>query len=553
MIKPPIKWTVFFEVPTWYNDHIMAVLYQKYRPQTFADVIGQEPIVRTLLNASKAGELAHAYLFTGSRGVGKTTLARLLAKAANCQSLKDGDPCGKCEFCLAVASGSSLDIVEIDAASHTGVDNVREFIEHAQFRPTQMTRKVFIIDEVHMLSKAAFNALLKTLEEPPAHVMFILATTDIEKVPDTIVSRTQRFDFKRIPPVQMAEALENILKSQKLKLPKGVVEAVVAQSEGSMRDALSRLDMVASLGDKSTLEDAQRLLGVTSLASVQELVNLITTHDAASLSDFFDTALASGADPAVFNRSVLQYLRALLNAKLTNNNSIEFKDDETFSSQAESLALPQLLFIIRLFLRAYKELSSAPSPELPLLLASVEASLHGTGEIAAQQSVNAAPAKQAPVQTNQAAPTVASDTQASITESQTPVQKIAKKDLIMPEDPDLGPLDTTVSLEELQTWWPEVITRIKVENSPIATLLKNSPVTAVENGRITIGVKYLFHKEHFDNKKHAAMISETVLAVSGKNLGIRAVINKDVKDTTLVTTVDALSDALKVFGGELIE
>jgi DNA polymerase III subunit gamma/tau len=547
----------------WYNYHIMAVLYQKYRPQKFADVIGQEPIVRTLLNASKAAGLAHAYLFTGSRGVGKTTVARLLAKAANCQNLKDGDPCGKCDVCTAIANGSSLDIIEIDAASHTGVDNVREFIEHAQFRPTQMTRKVFIIDEVHMLSKAAFNALLKTLEEPPAHVMFILATTDIEKVPDTIVSRTQRFDFKRIVPAEMVAALEEILKSQKLKLPKGVVEAVVAQSEGSMRDALSRLDMVASLGNKSTLEDAQALLGVASLASVQELVNLITNHQASGLPDFFDTTLAGGTDPAVFNRSVLQYLRALLNAKLTNNQTDEFKGNTVFAEQTQSLALPQLLFIIRLFLRSYKELSSAPSPELPLLLASVEASLHGSlGQEASVTAPARQPQAQPKVSSQNTAPEQSNVQEAVVQETavetnpeiSTSSEEIIEALIDLEEQTaELGEVDSTVTLEDLQVWWPDVISRIKVENSPIATLLKNSPVTQVENGRITIAVKYLFHKEHLDNKKHAAMISEIVRQVSGKNLGIKAVINKNVREPTLVTTVDALSDALKVFGGELIE
>ena len=532
----------------------MAVLYQKYRPQTFAEVVGQAPIVQTLRNAAEAGELAHAYLFTGSRGVGKTTLARLLAKATNCQSMKKGDPCGKCEVCVSIAAGTSLDVIEIDAASHTGVDNVRELIEHAGFRPTSLAMKVFIIDEVHMLSKAAFNALLKTLEEPPAHAMFILATTDIEKVPDTIASRTQRFDFKRITAVDMGEQLKSIAKDQKLKLADGVVEAVVAQSEGSMRDALSRLDMIASLGTNVELEDAQRLLGVTPLESVQDLINKIITKDSSGLPEFFDRTFSSGADPAVFNRSVLQYLRLLLNAKLTGNNEAQsMQTDEqrqTFATQVENLVLPQLMLVIRLFLRSYKELSNAALPELPLLLAAIEASMFGAPATQAATQAATQPASQPNVVATTTPKTEKPENLINKSEIST-AKATSKLDPEATEDD--AELDPTVTLAELLVWWPDVVSRIKTENSPIATLLKNSPVTEVTNGKITIAVKYLFHKEHIDNKKHAAMIMEAITAVCGKKLSIRAVIRNDVREPALAQTVDALSDALKVFGGELVE
>ncbi len=514
----------------------MAVFYQQYRPQRFADVVGQEPIVQTLKNAADNNALAHAYLFTGSRGVGKTTLARLLAKAANCQKLDKGDPCGKCDVCMAVANGSSLDIIEIDAASHTGVDNVREFIEHAQFRPTTMARKVFIIDEVHMLSKAAFNALLKTLEEPPEHVMFILATTDIEKVPATIASRTQRFDFKRINPEQMTEALAVIAKHQKLKLPEGVIEAVVAQAEGSMRDALSRLNMVASLGEKISLAEAENLLGVTPRSLVQELVGHIVNHNSGKLPEFFEAALAKGADPLVFNRSILIYLRHLLSAKLTGTVPAELKDDAGFAEQVNNIQLPQLLFTVRLFLRSYKELGYAPSPELPLLLASIEASMQGQGsgsEVVAMQT-----------QKPQSAPAKTVE----------PTKSVEKVVAVTQEPAVLDTQDApdSVSMEELQSWWPEVINRVKIHNSPIATLLKNSPVTEVENGRVTVAVKYLFHKEHLDNKKHSQLVVQAINDVSGKNLQFKSIIKNNSLEP-ITNTVDALSDALKVFGGELVE
>ncbi len=536
----------------WYNLGNMAVFYQKYRPQKFADVIGQEAIVQTLKNAAKAGALSHAYLFTGSRGVGKTTLARLLAKAANCQSLKDGDPCGTCDICTSVANGTSLDIIEIDAASHTGVDNVREFIEHAGFRPTSMSRKVFIIDEVHMLSKAAFNALLKTLEEPPEHVMFVLATTDIEKVPATIVSRTQRFDFKRINAVQMSAALETIAKDQKLKLPEGVVDAVVSQSEGSMRDALTRLDMVASLGTKITLEEAELLLGVTPKASIQELVNLVISGQSASLPEYFEKALSKGADPSAFNRGILVYLRQVLGAKLTQTTPPEFKNDGVFASQVSRMEISQIMFALRLFLRSYKELSSAPSPELPLLLASIEASFQGSST-----SVSTAIAP-APVTVSTQPTIVSADESGNSAEefvdeakqSPTIAQERTVDSLMPPEE--IINRDVEITMEEVSQWWPEVISKIKVENSPVATLLKNSPVVEVESDRITIGVKYLFHKENLDNKKNVVLITDAIQSVCGKAVRFRSIIkNHGVKPIT--DTVDAFSDALKVFGGELIE
>nr|MDQ3018408.1 DNA polymerase III subunit gamma/tau [bacterium] len=296
----------------------MAVLYQKYRPQRFAEVVGQDGIVRTLRNAARNNQLAHAYLFTGSRGIGKTTLARLIAKAANCQNLDDGDPCGTCNPCLAITAGNFLDVVEIDAASHTGVDNVRELIEHVQFKPSHGRMKVFIVDEVHMLSKAAFNALLKTLEEPPSHAMFILATTDIEKVPDTIISRTQRFDYRKISNEHMLAALKKIAEAEQLQLPDGTLKLVIANAEGGMRDALSLLDTVASLGGTITIEDVRMLLGLTSTAVVEELVGYIELHNAAKIPEFIEAQTVVGSDFVVFNRHVLEYLRQMLVAKITS-------------------------------------------------------------------------------------------------------------------------------------------------------------------------------------------------------------------------------------------
>ena len=522
----------------------MAVLYQTYRPQVFADVIGQDAIVKVLRNAVKNGQLAHAYLFTGSRGIGKTTIARLVAKAANCPHIKNGEPDGTCDTCVAIAAGSFLDVVEIDAASHTGVDNVRELIEHMQFKPGQGKMKVFIIDEVHMLSKAAFNALLKTLEEPPAHAMFILATTDIEKVPETIISRTQRFDFRRISPEVMLAALAAITKKEKITLPDGALEAIVQNSDGGMRDALSLLGTAASLGSDATIDDIRTLLGITPLAVVQELVGLIAVHDATRTPAFIDEQVSLGVDFTVLNRNILEYLREVLVAKVSGRSDA----DGNITEHAASFTMPQLLFVIRLFLRSYKEIGQSPSGELPVLLAAIEGCLHGTTNAAAVAPV----ANKAAAGASAPKPLVTSLIETTPPPTVTPViastpEPSAEAEVTTEE------LDTTITLQEVQQHWPDIIARIKTLNSPLATLLKNSPVQEVTDGKVVIGVKYLFHKENIDSKKNTAIIQETLFAVCGKHIGVKSVINKQLADTEVVNTVDALSDAIKIFGGELVE
>src|ERR1700743_590876 len=241
-----------------------TVLARRYRSGTFDEVIGQDHVAQTLKKAIASGRIAHAYLFCGTRGVGKTSMARILAKALNCRAFDEPttEPCGKCDSCLAIARGDDIDVIEIDAASNTGVDNVREIIENAQYRPARSRFKVFIIDEVHMLSKAAFNALLKTLEEPPSHVKFILATTEPEKVLPTILSRCQRYDFRNIPTREIADHLKTIVKQEKIKADDDALLLVAKAGAGSMRDALSLLDRLLSVGEKElNVEMIEQMLG----------------------------------------------------------------------------------------------------------------------------------------------------------------------------------------------------------------------------------------------------------------------------------------------------
>src|SRR5689334_5558050 len=259
------------EAPTY------TVVARRYRPQQFAELIGQEHVAAALVNALQSGRVAHAYLFTGARGVGKTSAARILAKALNCVEGPTGTPCDKCDSCRAIATGEDVDVVEIDGASNNKVDEARDIRQNVGFRPTRSRYKIYIIDEVHMLTTGAFNALLKTLEEPPPHVKFIFATTDVHKVPATIISRCQRFDFKNIPTQRIAEHLTQIVKDEQVQADADALFRIARLGNGSMRDALSILDRVLSLGEKhitdKILED---LLGKPPTAAIASLVEAIS-------------------------------------------------------------------------------------------------------------------------------------------------------------------------------------------------------------------------------------------------------------------------------------
>jgi DNA polymerase-3 subunit gamma/tau len=292
-----------------------TVLARKYRSANFDELVGQEHIAKTLKRAIETGRIAHAYLFCGTRGTGKTSTARILAKALNCHKFDapTPTPCGKCDSCLAIARGDDIDVIEIDAASNTGVDNVREIIENAQYRPARSRFKVYIIDEVHMLSKSAFNALLKILEEPPGHVKFILATTEPEKVLPTILSRCQRYDFRNIPSKEIAAHLKEICKKEKISAADDALALVAKAGAGSMRDALSLLDRLLSLGDKSlSAKDVEQILGLPRAQAVFELVDSLGSGDVKQTLERAGTLISAGLSPDALIAALSDHLRNLL-------------------------------------------------------------------------------------------------------------------------------------------------------------------------------------------------------------------------------------------------
>ena len=349
--------------------------YRKYRPSTWSDVVGQSHVVDTLRNAVAAERVGHAYLFAGPRGTGKTSVARLLAKAVNCEAEDPAKrPDDKCENCLSVQEGSFLDLIEIDAASNTSVEDVRDLRDKINFSPNRGRYKVYIIDEVHMLSTAAFNALLKTLEEPPPHAIFILATTEEHKIPATVLSRCQRHEFRRLPVGEMVAQLENICKQEKIKADKGALELIARQATGSLRDAISLLDQLASTGAEVKLDWAQQVLGTAANLAVLDLVDALAAGEAAAGLDQIHKALDVGSDPRQFARQIVDTLRGMLLLRMGAPLGPERSGEEAkrMAEQAKKFDVTSLLHKIRLFNDAAGE-KPAWLPSLPLEMAFIEA------------------------------------------------------------------------------------------------------------------------------------------------------------------------------------
>jgi DNA polymerase-3 subunit gamma/tau len=349
-----------------------VALYRRYRPQTFAAIVGQEHVTRTLRNAIASSQVSHAYLLSGSRGIGKTTIARLIAKAVNCTKAKDGEPCDACENCHAIRDGRFLDLIEIDAASNRGIDEMRDLREKVRFAPSQGQYKVYVIDEAHQLTNEAFNALLKTLEEPPPHAIFVLATTEAGKVPGTIVSRTQRFDLRRIPYKGVVQQLAKICEQEKLTAEPAALEAIARHAQGSLRDAESILDMVATFSDgKVTLKDVDELLGVSEWEETTKLFDAFAASDGAAGVRLVGALVDEGRDLRLFVRRALDHMRALVLVSSTG------KAPETASEgvaaklkeQAPKFSLERLARIAKRLLETEQQLKTSEGTPLPLELA----------------------------------------------------------------------------------------------------------------------------------------------------------------------------------------
>jgi DNA polymerase-3 subunit gamma/tau len=353
------------------------VLARKWRPQTFDAVVGQDAITRTLRNALTSGRIAHAYLFAGPRGIGKTTTARLLARALLCTARTGPEPCGKCAVCVEGLAGTLVDVIEIDGASNRGIEEIRTLRENVKYTPARGRYKVYIIDEVHQLTEAAFNALLKTLEEPPPHIVFVLATTDPREIPATVLSRVQRFDFRPIAPDALRSSLEHILNKEQIPFEPAALPVIVRAAEGSLRDALSLLDTAIAYGDgRLEAETTAKLLGATAPVTVRAFATAIVGHDTGAALEAIDRAARDGEDLLAFTRDVIELLRLTLVLKAAPNAKpadLTHSEGNELRKLGEGASLDEILYVLRAFLEADALMRESPHPRVELEIATVRA------------------------------------------------------------------------------------------------------------------------------------------------------------------------------------
>ena len=502
------------------------VLYRKWRPRTFAEVAGQEAVVRTLTNALRSGKVAHAYLFSGPRGTGKTTMGRLLAKAVNCTDRKDGEPCNACPSCLAYVEGRSLDLVELDAASNRGIDEIRNLRERANYAPSGGVdaHKVYLVDEVHMLTDPAFNALLKTLEEPPAHVIFVLATTEAHKVPATVISRCQRFDFRRIPLAAVVDRLAVIAKEEGFDVAADALEVIARTATGSLRDGINLLEqLVDSYGKQLSLDNVRDGLGLVVDARSAELAALALRGDLAAGLSVISDVRDDGLDLRQFQRQVVAQLRGLLLVRSGAQAGDAWSDAqlEEMRKAVEGVSADRIVAALRAFGEA--DLRADPLSPLPLELALAASVLQPQ----AQEPAAAPAARPAPSTPRPAAKRAASPPRREASEPKAGPQAAAAPAADgPPEAGENGPAPAAPAAGEAGGRWQEIYQRTRAIDHKTGALL-NSGCDIIESSddELVFGFRHkmLLDRMLGNGGDHLRALQQAVDEVLGPGRTVRCV------------------------------
>ena len=555
------------------------VLYRKWRPAVFTDVSGQKHITSTLQNEVSSGRLNHAYLFTGSRGTGKTTCAKILAKAVNCLNPQNGNPCGKCEICKGIDDGSILDIVEMDAASNRKIDDIRQIIDEVQFKPAKCKYRVYIVDEVHMLTTEAFNALLKTLEVPPEHVIFILATTEVHKLPQTIRSRCQRFDFHRIPPKAIADRVEYVVSQENAEITESAALMLASVADGALRDALSLLDSCLAVSSHIDEEVVRNAAGLVSKTYLFELATAIINKNPTRSLEIIDRLYSESKDMARLCDELVEHFRALMLIKtIKNPRDILIMSDDEFEqavTQSDYLSLADIVFYMDVLSRAYQRMGRGTGDRTELEMALVKLSateLDGTVEALTARvtalekavkrgiTVNYAQPAQQSVQAEAAQSASVPNTQTEVEEPFAKPEPEHKKAPVAKPAPEVKPVAqrASVNLDELYdnavpfARWVEVVDSLKSVSRSIAAAFAGS--TAYESGNyLLIDTNNELAFDLLRQNGRRTEIKQTLLELTGKNYSLGPYKRSTPKKVEKTDPLNSLVQSLEGSGVEITQ
>lgn len=530
----------------------MPSLSQRYRPKTFAEITGQTSVTETLRKEVASQMLGHAYVFSGPRGVGKTTAARVFAKALNCLEPKNGEPCNACAMCVAANEGRLIDLIELDAATHTGVDTVREaIVEHVRFAPAQGKRKVYILDEAHMLSTSSWNALLKTLEEPPPYAFFILATTEVHKVPATIVSRCQRFEFRRIPDDLLSARLHEIAASEGWKVDEAAVALIVSRSEGCLRDAETLLGQIGALGEsKITIEVANLVIPPSHLPEAAGLMRLWATRDHQASQAEIQRLFDEGLPFLTLFDDLLLIIRKLLSAA-GNPGLVEtwrkgFEADQSLATIANAFTPGELHDLALVLLERRRDVKSGVDPLFAVQLA---------GTLVANGLLRNSDRSVTPTATKEPVPPV-KPTAIKLPKEEKPATPppISKQDDILKVNDQSPVTPSTLDLATVRGKWQSIIRAVDEKNHSLPFILKISRVEEVRGNVVVLRFQYPFHRDKIiGDIKHRRIVEECARAVLGcEALTIDGIVGED-SEVQEQRKEDMVSNILKAFGGQVVE
>lgn len=550
------------------------VFARKYRPQGFDEVVGQSHITTTLKNAIAQGRVAHAYIFAGPRGVGKTTTARILAKALNCQNGPTANPCNTCPSCMEITQGASLDILEIDGASNRGIDEIRNLRENVKFSPSKGRFKVYIIDEVHMLTQEAFNALLKTLEEPPAHVKFIFATTQSHKVPPTILSRCQRFDFRRISIKDIVDSLKRIVKKEGLGADDDALMLIAKHSDGSMRDAQVVLDQISSFSDgKISLEDASKILGAVSDDILFSLADSIKSKDAAGALKIIDDLADEGKDVAQIIVYMIEHFRNLSVAKI-NKDPLELIDAspekvKRYKEQADKFSVEEMLYIVYTLSNSIDFARRSNMARVPFEVAMIKLA-RMTSVISPAELIERLERLSGAAKDNVVPANLPKSSQSS--SLKTPGNDETAK----PQVPQPQKKISNAALEDIIGHWQAIVNQVKERKISVAMYLNEGYPQNMASGTLEISFPKAsqFHKETLETTECKNLVMKAIKDVTGLDLKLKLTISESnggrpglsagalgdaFGDDSVIKDMPSkkdsiepiINDALEIFGGEI--